>query len=505
MKALRNPVVLTIALLLQACSSFQSSPPSAPLASLSNPSSIQPQSFVIRGEVVLGKEVRSITPCGSQQQYWLDMPEDRFQQGMTLVHSPYAPLYGEVIGHLETTGNKGFAANYGARFVVEKINLLTAENPKRCNQPTQPTRAFGNEPFWSIVFQKNTLKLSGINTQPENLDLLSSKLQDDRRRYTLSNGELELNQQSCTDNMSDSLYGWTSTLKHHDKNLHGCATLSNQDTSLNWASTYQAESNAGAPFSVTLRLNPDHTANTIYSYQNGTEDTVEKGFWQQLNNQQVQVVSTHLQGQSLRSERIYTKDGVNQLSSTQEKVGNIIYDIANGGLKLYKVVATNPTKQISPDSNKIRSSAEFNPMVDEALKTYFVNTNQDPSGTRYRWLTYDLNADGQKELLAQLDWCGSGGCTLLIFSKINQKWQFNSRITLVQTPLNLGVKSHHDWRDLIMFVSGGGATPNQHTLKFDGSHYPLNPSNAPVASYDEISPIQLFSDGLTPHQGGITL
>ena len=182
-----------------------------------------------------------------------------------------------------------------------------------------------------------------------------------------------------------------------------------------------------------------------------------------------------------------------------------MYDIAEGGLTLYKAGNAHSSQQTVADSNKVPSSDEFNPQVDQALRDYFKGEKQDPTGTRYRWLTYDLNGDGNKELLAQLDWCGSGGCTLLIFDNVEQKWQFNSRITLVQTPLNLGTKSHQNWRDLVMFVSGGGAVPNQHTLQFNGTHYPLNPSVAPVANYDEISPVQLFSDGLTPHQGGVTL
>ena len=505
MKALKNPVVATAVLLLQACSSFQSNQASAPLATLSNPSSIQPQSFVIRGEVVLGNEVRSIVPCGSKQQYWLDMPEDRFQQGKKLTRSPYEPLYGELIGHLETANKKGIDDNYTARFVVEKINFLTAENPKRCAQPTQPTKAFGNEPFWSVEFKQNSLQFNQMGYPKQELDLQSSKLQPERRRYSFNGGHLELNQQSCTDTMSSSLYGWSASLSLNDKNYRGCATLSNQDTSLNWAATYQAKSTKNSTFSVSLTLNPDHTASTTYSYLNGGEDTVEKGFWQQLNNQQIQVVSTHLQGQVLRSERIYTQFESGQLTATQEKVGTIVYDIADGGLNLYKSANIASEKPVVSDINKIFSSAEFNPKVDHALRSYFTNTNQDASSTRYRWLTYDLNNDGQEELLVQLDWCGSGGCTLLVFSNQNREWQFNSRITLVQTPLNLGTNSHHSWRDLVMFVSGGGAIPNQHTLKFDGSQYPLNPSNAPVANYQEISPIQLFADGLTPHQGGIRL
>lgn len=154
---------------------------------------------------------------------------------------------------------------------------------------------------------------------------------------------------------------------------------------------------------------------------------------------------------------------------------------------------------------KIPSSADFNPKVDRAIREYFRMHKTDPTGTRYRWLTYDLNGDGNKELLAQLDWCGSGGCTLLIFENHEQKWRFNSRITLVRTPINLGKNASESWQDLVMFVSGGGAVPNQHILQHNEVSYPLNPSVAPVANYDEISEVQLFSDGLTPHQGGVTL
>ncbi|MCG9598601.1 hypothetical protein L1D15_17970 [Vibrio sp. Isolate25] len=506
MKALRNPVALTILLALQACSGFQSDAEKlqAPQASLNNPSSIKPQTFVMRGEVVLGHEVRSIVPCGSQQQYWLDLPADRFQQGMKLVRSPYAPLYGEVIGHLEAPGKEGFAADYAARFVVDKINLLTAENPHRCTQPTQPTKAFGNEPFWSVQFVGNALKFTVMGEEAQQFELTSTKLEADRRRYTFQQGELELNQRSCNDGMSDSLYGWRASLKVGEKTYRGCATLSNQDATQQWADTYQAQASQSSPFSVTLSMNSDHTASTTYHYPNGGADTVEKGFWQQLNRHQVQVVSTHLQGQKLKSERIYTKKN-NQLNAAQEKVGDVIYDIADGGLTLFKANDVHLPPTTSESGNKIPSNAEFNPQVDRALRDYFKSEKQDPTGTRYRWLTYDLNGDGQKELLAQLDWCGSGGCTLLIFNHVNQKWQFNSRITLVQTPLNLGTQEHHHWRDLVMFVSGGGAVPNQHTLQFDGNQYPLNPSMAPVANYDDISPVQLFSDGLTPHQGGVTL
>lgn len=512
MKALQNPVALATLLALQACSNtplVKETPPAPPKAALDKPASVKPQTFVMRGQIVLGHEVRTITPCGSQNQYWLDLSHDRFQQGLALVHAPYSPLYGEVIGHLKLAEKDGFASDYRAQFVVDQINLLTAESPARCDLAAKPTRAFGNEPFWSVSFDHDQLMFNQPGEKQRALTLTSSRIERDKRRYQFDGGQLELKQHSCVDGMSDSLYGWKATFTLNDKTYQGCATLSNQDATQDWAASYQAQATKGTPFNVTMQLKPDHTAQTTYSYLSGEADTVEKGFWQQLNPDQVQVVGTQLQNQPLNSERIYTRDGY-QLTTKKEKVGDVVYDIADGGMTLFQSkqalsYGDQPMPNRELTAAKIPSSADFNPKVDRAIREYFRMHKTDPTGTRYRWLTYDLNGDGNKELLAQLDWCGSGGCTLLIFENHEQKWRFNSRITLVRTPINLGKNASESWQDLVMFVSGGGAVPNQHILQHNEVSYPLNPSVAPVANYDEISEVQLFSDGLTPHQGGVTL
>ncbi|MDN3608770.1 COG3650 family protein [Vibrio ostreicida] len=505
MKVTRNPAALVSLLALQACTNLGSSPDKqAAHVSLHQPSSIKPQTFILRGNVVIGQEARSITPCGSQQQYWLDLPEDRFKQSLKLVRSPYSPLYGELVGHLDAPPQDGLASDYAARFVVDKINVLTAEASNQCSKPIETTRAFGTEPFWSVRFTPNSLKFSVLGQDEQRFEILSRKIEIQRRRYTLSHGDLELNHRSCSDGMSDSLYGWRATLTVNGKVYKGCATLSNQDTTLHWASTYHAKARQNVPFSVALTMRPDHTARTTYRYQNGEADTVERGFWQQLNQDQVQIVGTHLQNQPLNSERIYTREN-QALTAHEERVGSVVYDISEGGLSLFKQEQAATESPSIRNDNKIPSSAEFNPKVDSALRDYFKQAGIEPTGIRYRWLTYELNDQDGKALLVQLDWCGSGGCTLLVFANQDQHWQFHSKITLVQTPLNVGKSSHESWKDLIMFVSGGGAIPSQHRLQFNGKHYPSNPSTAPRADYDDISPVQLFSDGLTPHQGGITL
>ncbi|GAB2641169.1 COG3650 family protein [Vibrio panuliri] len=510
MKALRNPAMLVSLFALQACSTIdfwpddQTEQAKQPLANLEQPNTIKPLPFVLRGEVILGHEAQSIQPCGSELQYWLSIDNDKLQQAMHLTHTPYQPMYGEMVGHLETSSQEGFDGDYNARFVVSQINMLSAENPNRCDRPIRPTQAFGNEPFWSLSVESEQLTFQPMGGQKQIMPIITKRIESDRQRYDFSNGQLELNQRSCSDGMSDSLYSWTSTLKMSGKTYQGCATLSNADSSLDWIGQYQATSTQSSGFEIVLDMQSDHGATTTYRYLDGSGDLVERGYWQQLSPNQVQVVMTHHQQQPLLSERLFTRDG-DQLTASKEKVGDVVYPIADGGLVLYKNESHSQENRAQIREDAVPSSAAFNPKVDRALREYFKQDNIDAAGSRYRWLTYDLNGDGQQELLVQLDWCGSGGCTLLIFENQQQKWRFNSRITLVNTPLNLGQKSNQGWQDLVLFVRGGGAIPNQHVLRFNNGRYPLNPSVAPTANFDDLSPVQLFSDGLTPHQEGVQL
>ncbi|MCE7629159.1 hypothetical protein LZT04_15020, partial [Vibrio fluvialis] len=206
------------------------------------------------------------------------------------------------------------------------------------------------------------------------------------------------------------------------------------------------------------------------------------------------------------SERVFIRDG-STLSADKEKVGSVVYPIANGGLVLFSASqVTAPQAMLLPISEQqIASRDDYEEDVDQALRRYFALHNTAPENTQYRWLKYDLNGDSQPELLVQLDWCGSGGCTLLVFQQQNQEWRFNSRITLVRTPFQLGKQNTHGWQDLMLPVSGGGAQAATHRLQYNGISYPVNPSIADVANQDDISGVTLFADGLSPKQAGVKL
>nr|WP_269809159.1 hypothetical protein [Enterovibrio nigricans] len=87
-------LALSLAALLSACSTS----PSGPVelgnsddllgeSSTTHQDAITPQRFMLRGDVSLGHEVRTITPCGSNTQYWLQLPPSMSQQGMALSSS----------------------------------------------------------------------------------------------------------------------------------------------------------------------------------------------------------------------------------------------------------------------------------------------------------------------------------------------------------------------------------------------------------------------------------
>ena len=338
MKVLKRSALLATLAALQACSTHTASTTAVePIkASLDKPETVQPQTFVLRGEVVIGHEVSSITPCGSNKQFWLALDSLPLSPAQHLVKTPYQPLYGEVIGHLVTPSHHGFDSDFEARFIVDQINLLTAENPNRCHLPAKATGMYGTEPNWSARFQGSKLIFQRMGFNAQALTITDSQISSDQRHYILEDGELQLEAKNCSDGMSDSLFGWQAQVTLVNETYKGCATLSNQDATAGWSGIYNAKSTDNSGFNVQVELFPDHTAITQYDYNNGEPAIVEKGYWQQLNADQVQVVMTHHQRQFLRSERIFTREG-NQLTATQEKVGDVLYPIANGGLTLFSV------------------------------------------------------------------------------------------------------------------------------------------------------------------------
>lgn len=97
----------------------------------------------------------------------------------------------------------------------------------------------------------------------------------------------------------------------------------------------------------------------------------------------------------------------------------------------------------------------------------------------FQYVFTDLNNDQVTDALLLLqgpNWCGSGGCTLVVLRGQGDHFEFLSQSTLIQPPLMIAETQTAGWRDLIVQTGGGGHPPQTMMLRFDGQAYPANPT-----------------------------
>ncbi len=123
--------------------------------------------------------------------------------------------------------------------------------------------------------------------------------------------------------------------------------------------------------------------------------------------------------------------------------------------------------------------------LQQAVYAYTQTTAQ------YDFALTHLNADAVDDavvLLKGMDWCGSGGCTLLIFKGTALSFDFVSKTTLVNTPVAVSDKPINGWKSLSVYSKGTGNV----LLKFDGQTYPENPSMIQQDKEQEQSDLQIL-------------
>ena len=108
---------------------------------------------------------------------------------------------------------------------------------------------------------------------------------------------------------------------------------------------------------------------------------------------------------------------------------------------------------------------------------------------RYFSAYTDLNGDGRKEAVVYLigpRTCGSGGCLTAIFSpqEKGKGYRLVTVIELTRPPIVAAESKTKGWRDLIVFVQGGGILEGYNMLlPFDGASYPESPFLDPARRF----------------------
>jgi len=104
--------------------------------------------------------------------------------------------------------------------------------------------------------------------------------------------------------------------------------------------------------------------------------------------------------------------------------------------------------------------------------------------TRYQDTFVDLSGDGIPEVIVFVtgeDWCGSGGCEILVLARKGPSYTVVTRMTVSRPPIRVLIAKTKGWHDIGVWVQGGGNVQGYEAeLQFDGSSYPTNPSVLPA-------------------------
>jgi hypothetical protein len=126
----------------------------------------------------------------------------------------------------------------------------------------------------------------------------------------------------------------------------------------------------------------------------------------------------------------------------------------------------------------VRASAQTSPeqSIEATLRKEYAEGSDD---FRYFIKWFDLDGDGTPEAVVHVVGpavCGTGGCDTLVFAKRDDAYKLISTISVTRPPVIASTRRTNGWRNLIVFVAGGGNTRGYYAeLKFDGSLYPDSP------------------------------
>ena len=151
----------------------------------------------------------------------------------------------------------------------------------------------------------------------------------------------------------------------------------------------------------------------------------------------------------------------------------------------------------------VKSESKPYPELERAFsKEFGIKRGEDK--VRYYYNLIDLNGDEVPETFVYLTGpvvCGTGGCSGLILQRANGSYKVISRFSLVRTPVLISETKTNGWKDIILYVAGGGIEPSYRVLEFDGQTYPLNPSIQPEVDPNNIKGIGIISGEITENTG----
>jgi uncharacterized membrane protein len=183
-----------------------------------------------RGHLVLGHEVRSFKPCGSDKESWvLDRTGgDLSDVYRKLTNKLYQPIYVEVRGLTGRPPRDGFGAEYDNQLTIMELRRAGVET-RGCEEDLGgfEFRASGNEPFWNVVISKDAMVFSELAKPRLAFPYAQPSISPGRWGYTSKNDrrsiEIIIYEVRCIDSMSGEHFSFAAKVVLNGRTYTGCA------------------------------------------------------------------------------------------------------------------------------------------------------------------------------------------------------------------------------------------------------------------------------------------
>jgi hypothetical protein len=131
-------------------------------------------------------------------------------------------------------------------------------------------------------------------------------------------------------------------------------------------------------------------------------------------------------------------------------------------------------------SSRVSSEKIRNAKLETAIFSAVANGDAADRGTRYYYNRVDLNDDKKPEVLVYVFGgvtCGTGGCSVLLFQKVKDKYKLISNFGPTRNPVVVSQNKTNGWHDLIFYNVGGGIINGYYSVcRFNRRAYPENPT-----------------------------
>lgn len=156
-----------------------------------------------------------------------------------------------------------------------------------------------------------------------------------------------------------------------------------------------------------------------------------------------------------------------------------------------------PAARVGAEATATRTPAEIQAFKDAELAS-FLKSYAREAMQPLRYVAVEPAENNPQHLtfvyLMGPEYCGSGGCKLLVLSAMDAGgYGVHGEITIARPPVMMLGTSTNGMPDLAVSVSGGGVTPHVAVLRYDDGYPgnptvpPAQPATAPLAGQTVIS------------------